>query len=137
MAEPGGFTPSYPYRELPPRGHPPQRLVEVRVGGAHGYAYVEAAEHARILAAPRAPSATAGPCCGRLLCSTHARSRVQRRRRHDPYQDAGRPPGVHPRGRSLAVRFGRYRAGFRRNAPFAYDGALPFVMFTAMRRDWA
>jgi hypothetical protein len=45
------FTPAHPYRELPPRGHPPQRLVEVRVGGAHGYAYVEAAEHARILAA--------------------------------------------------------------------------------------
>jgi hypothetical protein len=37
----------------------------------------------------------------------------------------------------VTVRFGRYRAGFRRNAPFAYDGALPFVMFTAMRRDWA
>lgn len=53
MAEPGGFVPSYPHRELPPRGHPPQRLVEVRVGGAHGYAYVEAAEHARILAAAK------------------------------------------------------------------------------------
>lgn len=48
-----GFTPSYPYRELPPRGHPPQRLVEVRVGGAHGYAYVEAGEHERILASAR------------------------------------------------------------------------------------
>jgi hypothetical protein len=47
------FVPSYPYRELEPRGHPPQRLVEVRVGGAHGYAYVEAAEHARILAAAK------------------------------------------------------------------------------------
>lgn len=47
------FVPSYPHRELPPRGHPPQRLVEVRVGGAHGYAYVEAGEHERILAAAK------------------------------------------------------------------------------------
>jgi hypothetical protein len=53
MAEPGSFVPSYPYRELPPRGHPPQRLVEVRVGGAHGYAYCEAAEHERILASAK------------------------------------------------------------------------------------
>lgn len=47
------FVPSYPYRELPPRGNPPQRLVEVRVGGPEGYAYLAADAHDRILETAR------------------------------------------------------------------------------------
>lgn len=49
----GERFPNYPHRALPPRGHPPQRLVEVRVGGPEGYAYLEADAHETILETAR------------------------------------------------------------------------------------
>lgn len=37
----------------------------------------------------------------------------------------------------FTFRFGRYRSGIHRQWLGAYSGALPFVMFTALRRTYS
>lgn len=47
---PDAFVPPYPHRLVTVQG---QRLVEVRVGGGHGYAYLTEEAHDRILGSAR------------------------------------------------------------------------------------